>query len=454
MFFTVDKQTLEDLNLLGKYKSDSIFNVFNNTRTRGGERLLEQMFQTPFTDAAAINKRGEIFRYFQEKNVRFPIEKELFDSVDHYLSNPGHPNRIVACLNTCRRKFLNYIATDKEYALLYAGLLDTIEFLNAINDFNTSMGKGDHSSVYAGVLYETDQLLHDKQLIWALQERGAKELSLLKMIKYDHLLRATCQSKLKRLMEIIYYTDVYITVARVANERGFTKAHAVPVEKGKNHIDLVEVFHPRLEGAVANTVHVDHDNNVIFLTGANMAGKSTFMKSFSIAVYLAHMGFPVAAQKMEFSVLDGLYTSINVSDNLNMGYSHFYAEVLRVKNVAEEVSREKNLVIIFDELFKGTNVKDAYDATVAVTKAFAAHRNCMFIISTHIIEAGHALTEVCDNFKFVFFPTVMKGSIPTYTYQLQPGITNDRHGMMIINNEHIVDIIRGNNPRGRVQSAI
>ena len=198
-----------------------------------------------------------------------------------------------------------------------------------------------------------------------------------------------------------------------------------------------------MTGAVANSVHVDHEHNVIFLTGANMAGKSTFMKSFSIAIYLAHMGFPVAAERMEFSVQDGMYTSINVADNLNMGYSHFYAEVLRVKHVAEEVSLGKNLVIIFDELFKGTNVKDAYDATVAVTEAFAENRNCSFIISTHIIEAGQTLREHCSNLKFVFFPTIMKGSIPTYTYTLQEGITNDRHGMMIINNEHIVEIIKG-----------
>lgn len=112
-------------------------------------------------------------------------------------------------------------------------------------------------------------------------------------------------------------------------------------------------------------------------------------------------------------------------------------------HVAEEVAAGKNLVVIFDELFKGTNVKDAYDATVAVTEAFSAHSNCSYIISTHITEAGHTLREKCKNFRFVYLPTIMQGAIPTYTYRLQEGITNDRHGMMIIQNEHILDIIRG-----------
>lgn len=173
-----------------------------------------------------------------------------------------------------------------------------------------------------------------------------------------------------------------------------------------------------------------------------MAGKSTLMKSFGIAVYMAHMGFPIAAKNMQFTVQDGMYTSINVPDNINMGYSHFYAEVLRVKKVAIEVSLSKRLVVIFDELFKGTNVKDAYDATLAVTAALAKRRTCSFMISTHIIEVGQDLAKSCNNVSFSYLPTIMKEKVPTYTYRLETGITNDKHGMIIIENEHIVDIIR------------
>ena len=179
------------------------------------------------------------------------------------------------------------------------------------------------------------------------------------------------------------------------------------------------------------------------LVGENGAGKSTLMKSFGISVYLAHMGFPVAATSMKFRIQDGMYTSINVPDNINLGYSHFYAEVLRVKKVAIEVSRDKRLVVIFDELFKGTNVKDAFDATLAVTEAIAERKNCAFMVSTHIIEVGQELGKRCDNVTFEYLPTVMKGKLPTYTYKLEPGITSDKHGMIIINNEKIIEIIKG-----------
>ena len=115
------------------------------------------------------------------------------------------------------------------------------------------------------------------------------------------------------------------------------------------------------------------------------------MKSIGTNLYLAHLGFPVAASQLEFSLLDGLFSSINVPDDIQKGYSHFFAEVLRVKDVALQVRSGKRLLVLFDELFKGTNVKDAYDATLAVTEAFARFRDCLFVISTHIIEVGEAL---------------------------------------------------------------
>ena len=176
-----------------------------------------------------------------------------------------------------------------------------------------------------------------------------------------------------------------------------------------------------------------------------MAGKSTLMKSVGIGCYLAHMGFPVAAAKMEFSVREGLYTSINVADNIGLGYSHFYAEVVRVKQAAEAAASGKRLLLMFDELFKGTNVKDAYDGTLAVTEGFSDYQECLFIVSTHIIEVGEALKSR-HNVHFVYMPTVMDGAYPRYTYQLQEGITEDRQGMMIIRNEGILELLYNKTP--------
>ena len=107
---------------------------------------------------------------------------------------------------------------------------------------------------------------------------------------------------------------------------------------------------------------------------------------------------------------------------------------------AEAAASGKRLLLMFDELFKGTNVKDAYDGTLAVTDGFAGYRECLFIISTHIIEVAEAL-KAHNNIRFVYMPTIMDGAHPRYTYKLQEGITEDRQGMMIIRNEGILELL-------------
>jgi DNA mismatch repair ATPase MutS len=208
------------------------------------------------------------------------------------------------------------------------------------------------------------------------------------------------------------------------------------------------VYHPLLKNAVANSLVMDKDITQVFLTGANMAGKSTFLRSFSTAVYIAHMGFPVAAASMEFSVMDGVYTTINLPDNLGIGASHFYAEVLRVKKVAKELNDGQSIFVLFDELFRGTNVKDAYEGTVAVCNAFSNRPDSKFIISSHIIEAADDLKKK-PNVSFYYLPTIMNGPVPEYTYTLREGVTNDKHGMIIINNEGVLDILKNGNKGGK-----
>jgi len=437
MSFIADKQTLDDLNLLGKYKTGSLFHLFNQVRTAGGEKLLESMFLHPLQEPNAINRRSSLFHYFQQKALSFPFSNEQLKEVENYLGAATAGNSAGAVISTTRIKLLKYMGVQQEHELITSGLQATIAMLNKLSDFVAALDT-DPAHPFGYEITYVKQIVQDKRLSWVSQHRSRQSFPLMKLANWDHLLRHTFREQMRTILDIIYQLDVYIAVSGVAHAKGFTYAHALPA--GNNSIRIEALRHPGLDKGVANSISVSGQRNVIFLTGANMAGKSTFMKSFGIAVYMAHMGFPVAAGEMEFSVRDGLYSSINVPDNLDKGYSHFYAEVLRVKKVAEEVGEGKNLVVIFDELFKGTNVKDAYDATLAVSEAFGGNRNCSFIISTHIIEVGQELMR-CDNFRFVYLPTIMQGSIPAYTYTLQEGITTDRHGMMIIENEQIVEII-------------
>ncbi|MBO9635136.1 MAG: DNA mismatch repair protein [Chitinophagaceae bacterium] len=450
MSFTVDKQTLDDLNVLGKYKGNSIYNLFDRTQTRGGGQVLEAMFQHPLTDAEAINRRTAILKFFQAGAFTFPVDKALCEEVEQYLSMAGSATVAGSALKMIRSKAMRVIASDQEYELISQGIQSTIRLVLRTRQFMVELAAAGDPSFYKSTMDEVLRICDTPGMKALLAARVNTKPGFAQQVKFDHQLRYAGRQDLEKLMSILYELDVFIAVSKVAAEKKLHYAQALPFKEGRNQISMKELVHPQLPGAVANNIGTDANRNLVFLTGANMAGKSTFMKSFGIAVYLAHMGFPVGAEEMVFSVQDGMYTSINVPDNLAAGYSHFYAEVLRVKNVAEEVSRGKNLVIIFDELFKGTNVKDAYDATVAVTEAFGENRNCCFIVSTHIVEAGETLRERSSNMQFLFFPTIMDKRVPRYTYKLQEGISADRHGMMIITNEGIVDIIRGKKEKAAI----
>jgi len=440
MSFIADKQTLEDLQMLGKYDNASVFNIFNKVQTKGAEKLLDQMFQQPLTNAGEINTRSNAFRYFTEHPTELNLDLSLIAPFEAFLDEGGDLSMPVLAWTQLKRKVLHFAVKDELFDKDVEGLHATIAFLGQCQRL-----LGDLESV--GMVLNTPweawyscakQLFADERL-QGLLVQPASSLSWWQSAKWKYLILQSLQGNLRQLLLLTYELEVLITVGKVARDRNFDYAIALPAEL--NLMEAANVRHPGLDKAIGNKISFQGNSNVMFLTGANMAGKSTLMKSTGIMVYLAHMGFPVAANKLRFSVLDGMFSSVNVPDDLQKGYSHFYAEVLRVKQVAEAVASGKKLFIIFDELFKGTNVKDAYDATLAVTAAFAAFRACFYIISTHIIEVGSALQQQETTVQYKFMPTVMEGTVPRYTYQLQEGITGDRQGMIIIENEKILEML-------------
>ena len=239
------------------------------------------------------------------------------------------------------------------------------------------------------------------------------------------------------VLDTLYMLDALRTVGTIAKEQGLT----FPLFSGERRMVRIEgLYHLFLKEPVRNDVLLDGQRHLCFLTGPNMAGKSTYMKAFGVAVYLAHCGFPVPASRMELSPFRGLFTTINLSDNLSLGYSHYYNEVARVKYVVEQVRDLEDVVVVFDELFRGTNVKDAFDASRAVVGALARLKQGVFMISSHIVEVAGTL-EKEDSVDFRFFDIRMENDEPRYTYHLREGVSEERIGMYILRKAGVVDLI-------------
>ncbi|MDR2906489.1 MAG: hypothetical protein LBU91_00670 [Bacteroidales bacterium] len=440
MAYTTDKQTDYDLNLSGRFKSSSIFNLFEQTATRGGSLLLEKIFATPLTSAAEIIARRDILMALQDYEGEFEVNNDEMKQTADYLNSSDYANIAMSFGMMWWKKMQSTFMANPEFQTIIDGLAATHRFLNHAELFLLKVEAALPDSKFLDKIKAGLAFLSDAQILRFRQAR-LEPVSLWQISGYNRMLRKIYSYELRHLIELIEELDCYMSIARTGKEKGFTYAEVL--DSTDTYIELDNVRHPRVPGAVGNSFKFTHDSNVIFLTGANMAGKSTFMKSFGIALYLAHLGFPVPADKMVFTPMEGMFTSINVPDDISQGYSHFYAEVMRVKSIAKEVASGKRLIVIFDELFKGTNVKDAYDGTVAITEAFSKRDKCVFIVSTHIMEAGVTLKEQSQNIQFSYLPTIVVDDRPTYTYKLTEGIADDRHGMRIINNERIIEIIRG-----------
>lgn len=438
--FITDRQTTEDLNLLGRFKKDSVINIFDKTKTRAGRQALEDMFRKPMTNAQDINERSRIFSYYKSLNREFPFDETQVELIEYYINSNTSTDAMSSAMNIFTSKCKMVLANNRAYEKMLEGMgmlakvtLGTVELVEAFPRENCP----DINEIEVLTSAITSDYRSKLQTI----AKKNVDMTLGQAISADKLLRLTLGDAVRTMMQLLAKLDLNMAVGSTAADKGFGFAEAVDAQE--RFIEMEGVYHPSLVKPVANDIRIDAEKNVFFLTGVNMAGKSTFMKAVSIALYLAQMGFPVPASKIRFTPVDGIFTSINVPDDIAQGYSHFYAEVLRVKSIAQRVAEGRNLFVIFDELFKGTNVKDAYDATLAVTDAYASHRNCLYIISTHIVEVGPALSEKCGNVQFRFLPTQMDGTRLVYPYKLAEGISADRHGMTIIKNEKILDIIRG-----------
>ncbi len=442
--FVTDIQTVNDLDIFNR--EGGIYRLYDRTATRGGAQALESWLRYPMGDAGKINQRTGIIRHFLSSGTEFAFDRTLFDSAGQYLGERDERTRLSDQQQSLGQRLSGLVASDAQYKQLVRGLHNTIALLHQLQTFIRRPDVSNNKD-YSAERELIAALLSDPSFASFLAESPRAKLPNDQLAVYDSILRFRHHKKVTRLLQFIYDLDAYLSIGVTAKEKDYVFAQAEAFSADSPvRVRLENVKHPAVTNAKGNDITIDREKNVIFLTGANMAGKSTFMKSVGIAMYLAHAGFPVAAKRMDFTAMDGMFSTINLPDNLGMGASHFYAEVLRAKKVAQELHAGKRLFVLFDEMFRGTNVKDAGEATILIVEGFARKTDSLFIISTHIIEAGDVLRQKADTIRYCYMPTKMDGHKPVYTYKLEEGITEDRHGMVIIRNEGILTMLEKNFP--------
>lgn len=252
---------------------------------------------------------------------------------------------------------------DLDYKRNQEGIMLTIRLINSVRNFVSEERDSTEETPLKTMIEEMKEIVDDERLAWTLKENGQKTFDYEKTAACDTIFRFRARDILSRLMTHLAILDAYIAVAQTAIARNFT--FPIPLPEQEQLIDIKGLYHPFVENAVTNDLTIDPSQQIIFLTGANMAGKSTFMKAFGVILYLAHMGFPVSRPVYGIFSPGRIIYHHQSSRPIKKGLTAIFTRSSTGKKVAELLDLQHDLVIIFDELFRGTNVKDAYDGTYA-----------------------------------------------------------------------------------------
>lgn len=440
MSFKIDKQSIRDIELFPQRKNQvSVFSFYNHTVTKGGQELLYQIFNAPSSDLEfLINRKNEI-KFFFENDCHLKLNSRNIDFIEYYLNIrrvPLKANLLDATVDGLSNKF----SPDNDYFVIKESIIHITQLILDLDRFIKTAAQLNLTKSFEAHLNEIKEFISSKTITKLLEDHPEKiqDLGYNQINKIDNYIRVKEKESFRNLLTIIYEIDLLQTMSGLMKSIGLTLPEYI--NDSKPTFKATDSFHPLLEHPVRNSFEFDDSLNLCFLTGPNMSGKSTFLKTMGLLVYLSHIGLPVPASELKTSIFEGLYTTINLSDDLNSGYSHFYAEVNRVKEIAVMLSSKKNLVIIFDELFRGTNVKDAYDASLGIISSLSQIHNNLFFISTHILEVAENLKN-SQSIVFKCFESDLIDHEPIYDFRLKEGISSERVGMKILKKENVIQIL-------------
>ncbi|MDB5212050.1 MAG: mismatch repair protein MutS [Sediminibacterium sp.] len=432
----VDKTTLADLSIFHSEEEQSVFYHLNHTQTNGGREYLRYLLGNPLNTLEEILDTQLTLKQLMEVSKEWPItvtngtimviERFYETQINHFSQ---HPNAV----NSRFYKILN----NPDYSLLRYTVEHAVDFTKGMQQIVDLLFEKKLSKQLATWVTRLSMLL-SKSMIQEIMRADKKKLTPEQVLRYGGFIRHHYKAQNFELVDLYSKFDAYLSIAWACKKYEFAFPEIKPSKEP--YIKATGLHHMLLEVPVSYDIELSVEKNFLFLTGANMAGKSTFIKAVGVSAYLAHLGMGVPAKEMQLSLLDGLLSNIQVVDNIIKGESFFFNEVQRIRNTIEKISDGKNWLILIDELFKGTNQQDAVKCSTTVIEGLRKMKNALFILSTHLYEIGDDLRKY-KNIQFHYFETSVKDDQLLFSYQLKEGISNDRLGYLILKKEGVVDLL-------------
>ncbi len=204
------------------------------------------------------------------------------------------------------------------------------------------------------------------------------------------------------------------------------------IEKQHGTIIADSIGHPLIpkEKLVTNSFSTEGNKGLNLVTGSNMAGKSTFLRSVGVNIVLAMMGSPVCAESFTVSNMK-VISSMRVNDNLEENTSTFYAELKKLKEVIEAVYSNEEVFLLLDEILRGTNSADRHTGSKALIKQLIRH-NAAGLIATHDLELAKLADEFPEKLHNYHFDVQVAGDELYFDYKLKKGICTSMNASLLM----------------------
>jgi DNA mismatch repair ATPase MutS len=213
------------------------------------------------------------------------------------------------------------------------------------------------------------------------------------------------------------------------SEPGWVFPEIIP---GYFFIDGKEIGHPLLSKSkcVKNDILINHDGELMLVTGSNMAGKSTYLRSIGVNVVLAMAGAPVCAAYFKVSHVH-IISSMRITDNLAESTSTFYAELKKLKTIIEKVNAGEKVFILLDEILRGTNSLDRHTGSVALVKQLIKH-HAAAIIATHDLDLAKLKEAFPESIINYHFDVQVSNDELFFDYQLKTGVCTSLNASILM----------------------
>ena len=487
----IDKQHhfISDLDIFGR---KSIFQILNRTSTYTGRIKLAQWLTYPFMDKETIIARQEAIKELSSKPewnhefiaLGFQNKEQAKDKevIEEWLNEKNTFSNLFLKVSCVVLPILSVVSI----ILFFLGKINETPFvilffiqLGIIGSYTKRINK-----IHDNLSRKFDSIEKYRQLISLIEKESFKSelLSKLKSVFVNE--NTSASENIKELKSLTDKLDARMNIVvavllngillwdinvmcgienwRKKNKDHFMKwvdaigefdafislgmyAHNNPsyvfpeVETNHFTIEAENLGHPLIQEnvLVKNNYNISHAPKVDLLTGANMAGKSTFLRTIGVNLTIAMIGAPVCASSYKFSPIH-LFTSLRTNDSLQENESFFYAELKRLHLLTEQYENGKSVFFLLDEILKGTNSKDQHAGSEALIKKIL-RLNGVGIVATHDVDLSKLSSQFPNQVRNLRFEITIKDDKLNFDYKLSEGVCSTMNASFLMKKMGIVD---------------